>query len=111
MHFEYFEKGFGLCGGGVDVANAASAGAAGAATDAGRRRRDRRLFRFGQLFEEEGDDVVERGAAARRHHRLDGGQSLGNGGENVEEDVGFQSRQEDHVVLGKALEQSVISLT
>ena len=104
MHFEYFEKGFGFGGGGV-VETSSSCGRSGAGAG------QRRFLGFGQLFEEEGDDVVQRGAASRRHHRLDGGQSLGNGGENVEEDVGFQSGQEDHVVLGKALEQSVISLT
>ena len=72
----------------------------------------RRLFIvLRELLEEVGDDVVEGGAAARRRHRLDGGETLGDGGENVEEDGGFQRRQEDHVVLGKALEQSVVSLT
>ena len=55
--------------------------------------------------------MVESGAATRRHHRLDRGETLGNGGENVEEDGRFQSGQEHHVILSKALEQSVVSLT
>ena len=69
------------------------------------------LVAFRELFEKESDDVVQGSAAARRHHCLYRGQALGDGRQNVEEDVGFQCGQKHHVILGKALEQRVVRLT
>ena len=63
MHFENFKKSVGI---GVGTGR----------TGTGICRRARLLAAFGELFEEEGDDMIQRRAAARRHHRFDRSQAL-----------------------------------